>query len=535
MTKTILTDVTIIGGGINGLGIARELALRDISCVVIEKNDLVSGASSASSKLIHGGLRYLKEGHFRLVYESLKERYFLLKNAPHLVKPLPFLVPIYKDSPVKKWQFRLGLSLYDLLCTFHKIKPHRFFSPDEFSKLLPQIKQEGLVSGALYYDAQMDDARLGVEVAMDADRLGASILTYTEVTDIVQNDTNVTVTTRDHESQKQGIIQSHYVINATGPWSTLTAALAHSAPSPVTAPNVRPNVRLSKGVHIVVPKLTQNNALLLLAKTDNRVFFVLPWGSNYSLIGTTDTDYSGSPDQVSVTTDDINYLLNETAAIFPNSDLTAKDIIRSFAGLRPLPYDSKADSKASVGSISRQHQLKQDGRLFHLTGGKYTTFRSISESCCKILLSHLTPNTPFKSLTKTRPLIGACHSQAELFKQFSLWQSEYSFLTEPLFMRFVSLYGSEVYRIIKIMAESTEYQRCLGTSDYYIAEIVYFIRYAFVKTITDVIRRRTQLFFDPNCGQAYCTVIGHLIQQERQLSSAIISKQKTDALKLLKA
>jgi len=520
-TQSIFTDVAIIGGGINGVGIARELALRNVSTVVIEKNDLMSGTSSVSSKLVHGGLRYLKEGHFKLVADSLKERYFLLKNAPHLVKPLPFLVPLYRDSPIKKWQFRLGLFLYDLLGTFRKIHPHQFLSNDDISQFLPHISRKGLKGGALYYDAQMDDARLGVEVAMDASQLGASILTYTQVTHIHQTNDEIQLTVLDYETQQERMITAKYVVNASGPWSNEIASLAN--------PNAAQQVRLSKGIHIVVPQLVSDHALLLLAKKDKRVFFVIPWCETCSLIGTTDTDYDGSPDDLSVTADEVDYLLDETNRVFPNARLTLSDVITTFSGFRPLLYNQTR----MVGSVSRDYQLKQDGRLFHVIGGKYTTFRSMSELCCKALLSRLSPNTPFKSLTQNRPFVGARYLPVELLRQFSLWQSDYSFLTEPLFSKLVSRYGSEVYRIIQIMSESDAYQMPLEgddskTSGYIIAEIIYAIRFSFAKTITDIIRRRTALFFTPTQGQEYVTIIGHYIQQERELSDTEMSEQKKE-------
>ncbi len=520
MTNNISTDIAIIGGGINGLGIARELALRNISCTLIEKNDIVSGTSSASSKLVHGGLRYLKQGNFKLVYEALKERHFLLKNAPRLVKPLPFLVPIYRNGPVKKWQFKLGLLLYDLLCKFHQIKPHQFFSKAEFQELLPQINHDQLTGGALYYDAQMDDARIGIEIAIEASRKGAQILTYTEVNQIKQTPNNITLSTLNHHSQKRQTITAKYAINATGPWSNLTAKLENTKALQL--------VQLSKGTHIIVPKLTENNALLLLAKEDNRVFFILPWQTHYSLIGTTDRPYTDHPDHTRPTKEEIHYLLNETNHIFPTAKLTSQKIISTFAGLRPLKYLPNCP----VGTIPRDYELTQNHRLFHLTGGKYTTFRKISEECSQTIIKQLNPNTKFKSITQKKALIGAQYTEKKLMSYFRLWQSQYPFLTEPLFKQLSSTYGKESYQIIKIMSENTTYTNKLHQTNYYIAEIIYFIRFTFAKTISDIIRRRTTLFYNDPQIETIITLIGKYIQKEHQLSSTEIKQQEKEALEL---
>lgn len=511
-------DVAIIGGGINGLGIAREFALRNVSCILLEKNDFVSGTSSASSKLVHGGLRYLKQGQIKLVYEALLERHRLLKNAPHLVKPLPFLVPIYKNGPVKKWQFKIGLTLYDLLCKFHQIKSHSFFSKAEFKSLLPQIKHEDLVGGALYYDALMDDSKIGIEMAIESQRLGCQLFNYTSVNQIDQHNNQVRLTVNSSAYMSPDVISAKYVINATGPWSTITARLENN--------DMDPLVQLSKGVHIIVPKLTDDSAMLLLAKSDSRVFFVIPWLDQYSLVGTTDTSFTDHPDDVSATQSDIDYLIDETNYIFPKASLSKADIIQVFSGLRPLQYSPLSP----VGSISRDYVFKKTGRLFHLTGGKYTTYRKIAEECCNRVLDCLRPNEKKVSLSKNLPLLGAQHTPPELIKYFRLWQYEFPFLTDPLFNKLTKRYGKDAYLIIKIMAEFSDYQALLAPTDYYNAEIIYFVRYAFAKTIYDIIRRRTTLFSQRLDFKPLCVAIGKLIQSDLSLTDKQVLSQVSFAI-----
>lgn len=361
-------DLAIIGGGINGAGIARDASARGLKVILLEKNNIASGASSKSSKLIHGGLRYLEQFDFRLVKEALSERSLLLKNAPDLVHKLPFVVPIYNDSPRPLWMIKLGLHLYDWMAP-DDFPKHKNLTSEEIEKLFPHLLNRGLRGGCLYYDAQMDDASL-VEANVDtASSLGAEIHEHAQVIGFDVEDGKIQgVRYRDTSTGQEHSIKAKSIVNATGAWSNQVLALD---PSPS-----RVKVYPTKGVHIVVPQINATHALLLTSPRDGRVFFVIPW-KGQSLIGTTDTPFLGNPDDVSVNEEDIHYLLSSTAYYFAGERLERKDVIDSFAGLRPLVQENHQ----AASKISRDYVIHTSpAGLITLLGGKYTTYRLMAES-----------------------------------------------------------------------------------------------------------------------------------------------------------
>ncbi len=367
-------DVAIIGGGINGAGCARELAMRGLKVVLLEKGEFGQGTSGRSSKLIHGGLRYLEQFHFGLVFEASRERKLLLENAPRLVKPLPFLLPIYRGGPHPVWKIRLGMWLYDALALFQNVKPHRWLDAGEILKLEPGLASDGLLGGVLYYDAQMDDRRLCIETINQAKRFGADAYDHTRVKKVIRSGDTV-----DYLDTDKGQIFANVYVNTTGPWCD---ELLESK---------TPLLRLSKGSHLVVQKLA-DHAILATAKSDGRVFFIMPW-KNQTLIGTTEIDYQGSPDDAVISEEERNYLLSETHRILPGVDL---NVVDSFAGVRPLINQTE-----SLGSVSREEAIIVHAANFvSLIGGKYTTFRSVTERLARQVWRMLKRPEPFKSLTK---------------------------------------------------------------------------------------------------------------------------------------
>ncbi len=360
-------DLLIIGGGINGAAIANVAAGRGLKVTLLEKNDFASGTSSKSTKLIHGGIRYLENLEFDLVRESLKERFIQLKNVPHLVKPLGLIIPVYKTDRRPLWMMRLGVFLYDVLSGPYKIQSHRSLSVEEILRLEPGIKKEGLAGGLTYYDAQMDDARLVLENVLSARGKGAVVANYIEVVSFIKiNGKAVGVAAKDVLSGKTFEARAKKVVCAGGPWTNALLKMENH--------RSMEKVRLTKGIHIVYKGKISTHALLMTSQKDNRVFFVIPWMGN-SLIGTTDTDYSGSPDGVSVQEEDINYLLNEANRVFPAVGFKKENIITTFAGLRPLVKEEGAPSK-----ISRRHAILETfGGILFVMGGKYTTYRRIAQ------------------------------------------------------------------------------------------------------------------------------------------------------------
>jgi len=360
-----IVDLLVIGGGIHGACVARDAALRGLSVTLVEKDDLASGTSSRSSKLIHGGLRYLETGQFGLVHEALRERAILLRTAPTLVRPLDFVLPFYDGDERPPWLLRTGLTLYDLLAG-RGHSHHVVHERDALLAAFPNIPRDGLKGGAWFADAQMDDALLVVANAMDAVRAGATIRTDTEVTALSQGRAALS----DGDT-----IEARVIVNAAGPWVDVVRSRGTGALSP--------SLRRTRGTHVVVPSLTRDFALLLFAQEDGRVFFILPWGT-CSLVGTTDTDDEADPDRVAPAVDDVRYLWSEIQRRWPHLDPSASTL-RVFAGLRPLarsgsdrPWDN-----------SREARLVVEGGMISMVGGKYTTARLLAERAVDLVVRRL--------------------------------------------------------------------------------------------------------------------------------------------------
>lgn len=342
MEKSV--DILILGGGINGAAAARDAALRGFSVQLYDIHDFASGASSKTSKLAHGGLRYLEHFEFRLVKESLAERELLLKNASPYVKRLPFYFPIYAHNPWPRWLIGAGLSLYDI---FGHPPAHESLSAAQLQNQVPHLCPEGLKGGFIYWDALMEDARLVFENLKEAALFGAHIKNY---------------------SLPSSLHHARVIIDATGAWNTTTWGY--------------------KGTHLVIPQIHPTHAFLLITPQDRRVFFIIPW-EGYSLVGTTDTPYKGDLNAVAPALEEIAYLKEAVAHYFPSADLT---LISSFAGVRPL----------ASSSLSRVPSITTTGNTITLTGGKFTTHRKVAEQVIDQAAHMLGSHAP--SLTRERPL-----------------------------------------------------------------------------------------------------------------------------------
>jgi glycerol-3-phosphate dehydrogenase len=357
-----LWDLLILGGGITGSGVALDATLRGLRVALIDKGDFAAGTSSLSSKLIHGGLRYLEHGDFHLVYEALHERGRLLHNAPHLVHPLRFVLPFYEGARVPAWKFRIGLVLYDFLAGGHNIRRGRAVSRSLLRAEFPGLEAKGLRGGAEYFDAQMDDARLCLEVLRTAALHGAIVANYVEAVAFERDGVRAV----DRLSGREFAITAKQIVNATGPWGDAVRRLAGDDAGPLLQP--------TKGVHLIAPDRALPSAFLLLHPADGRVFFVIPWLGK-TLLGTTDTVCDDAPDELAVTPQDVDYLLAGFHHYF-SPPLSASDIPGSFAGLRPL-------IRARPGAPSdrsREFQLHTSpSGLLTVTGGKYTTYRHMAE------------------------------------------------------------------------------------------------------------------------------------------------------------
>jgi glycerol-3-phosphate dehydrogenase len=364
-------DLLIIGGGIFGAGIARDAALRGLRVALVEQSDFASGTSSRSSKLIHGGFRYLEQRAFSLVAESTRERRILQDIAPHRVRPLPFLLPVYRGDPRPLWLMRLGMTLYDVLALYRNTAAHRKFSPARTLATEPGLDPKNLRGAIRFYDCQEDDARFCIDNLLHASELGALCANYCEVTGLAAKDGRiVSATVTDRLGAGSFDIRARAFINAAGPWVERVAGLL-----PPAAPGGLPHLSPTKGVHILLPRLTQTHGIFFQGRRDGRMLFILPW-NDCTMVGTTDTDFKGDPADVRADASDVEYLLAEVRALFPSSNFTASDVITTFAGIRPL---LKSDASTPTAR-SREHSILRRGEnLLSIAGGKYTTYRLIAE------------------------------------------------------------------------------------------------------------------------------------------------------------
>ncbi|MEO6525487.1 MAG: glycerol-3-phosphate dehydrogenase/oxidase [Gemmatimonadaceae bacterium] len=391
-------DLLVIGGGITGAGIARDAALRGLRVALVEREDFASGTSSRSSRLIHGGVRYLEHGQLGLVFESSRERRTLLHIAPHLVRPLAFTWPVYRGARVSRWKLAAGLSLYDLLSLWRNARPHPVLGAQEVLAGEPTLRGDDLRGGARYWDAATDDARLTLATALSAQHAGAVVLNHTAVTGFVREGGRIagaSVTSTLNETVTT--LRARVVVNATGPWSDEVERLAnHDAIA---------SVRGSKGVHVSVPRARIGNvaAVTLTAPQDGRVMFVLPAGP-HAIIGTTDSFDSTAPGEVCATRADVNYLLDAANTYFPAARLTIADVVSAWAGVRPLAVAGA--SGTNPGSASREHTIVESAPgLVRVTGGKLTTYRAMAEEVVDVVERAL-GRRPTPAVTARLALVG---------------------------------------------------------------------------------------------------------------------------------
>jgi len=387
-------DVLIIGGGINGAAVARDASLRGLDVVLVEQNDIGSGASSKTSKLAHGGLRYLEYFELRLVRESLIERDLLVTNAASYVTALPFVFPVYAKQKRPLWKVKLGLSLYDWLSRKGPLPRHQNLSPEDVATKVPGLRTDGLVGGCLYYDSQMQDRAI-VEATLDsASKAGAVVYTQTKLVGFEKEGDMIVGATLDVANANKTIsIRARIVVNVAGAWSNQVVALDYEDSPPVVCP--------TKGVHIVTKRPKVTVALTLTVPKDGRIFFIMPW-QNQTLIGTTDTPYTGDPDQLSVKEEDLNYLLDATNYYFPEEQLDHSDILSSFSGLRPLAVSGNVLSNY----VSRDFKITESrSGLMTMVGGKFTTHRKMAEVLVNRILRQLKYGQRLSSCqTKSTPL-----------------------------------------------------------------------------------------------------------------------------------
>ncbi len=523
---TSKVDLIIIGGGINGAGIARDATMRGLKVLLVDKNDFAYGTSSRSTKLIHGGIRYLENYDFKLVWEACHERKTLTKIAPHLVHQLGFVFPVYKGDKRPAWLVKVGMFLYDLMAGFQNLKWHKNLSKKGILKLIPSLKKEGLKGGGIYYDAQTDDARLVLANIQDAADRGAIVKNYTEVATIKPHNADdaqdpgevdqpigcLEVVCQDVLTAEKFTYAAPIIINATGPWLDQNLKKWHvEDKQQISDAGQQPHLRLTKGIHFFIPKVTDEYALLIGAQRDGRVFFVIPWGE-YSLVGTTDTDYKGRPDQVAADDEDRKYLIAELNRLFPEKKLGLKDIIADFAGLRPLLHIEGIKE----GAVTREYKLKIDqigstlpgqpgGTMISVVGGKITTYRNLAEKVTNLVVKTLKNKVIHQPNCRTadQKLPGSNFSEKDFaeFKKHKLANSsQLQAIQEKdpeVAENLLNTYGSQIDRVLPYLNQPQRLipeSRIIPPCPVIWAQLFYGLDHEFIRTPEDFIRRRTELY-----------------------------------------
>jgi glycerol-3-phosphate dehydrogenase len=497
-------DVAVIGAGINGAGIARDAALRGLSVVLFDKGDVCNGTSWASSRLIHGGLRYLEYGEIPLVYESLHERRNLRRIASHLVKPLRICIPIYRGAKRGPLLVRLGLLGYDVLSWRKPLPRHKMMSEKEIRAREPGLLQDELRAAACYYDAQVTFAeRLVLENVLAARAAGAEISTYSEVTGIgIRGGRVVSLTCENTLTGEKTQFAPRAVINAAGPW--VDSVLDR------TGKRLPELIGGTKGSHIIVSPFAgaPRDAFYVEAESDGRPFFILPWNGLF-LIGTTDIRYDGDPLSVRASREEADYLLAETNRVFPAASLGIEDVHYAYAGIRPLPQRTHGPESA----ITRRHIIKSHRRqargLLSIVGGKLTTYRNLAEQTVDKIGKVLGQRLPE---CRTRDILlpgawGLDEAREAL--------SGFAGLSDTGVERLLRVYGG---RAAGVAALATESNALAGFIDAAAtlpeAEVAFVIREELPKTLTDVVFRRMMIGLDADQGRPHYARIAKLAADE---------------------
>ena len=473
-------DLVIIGGGINGAGIARDAAGRGLSVLLCEQHDLAEHTSSASTKLIHGGLRYLEYYEFALVRKALQEREVLLRAAPHIIRPLSFVMP-HNPGLRPAWMIRAGLFLYDHLGKRELLAASE--SGDLRTHAAGQALKPELTNGFIYSDAWVEDARLVVLNALDAAERGANILPRTRCVSARRYADMWDVTLQPAGGQPAQVVRCHALVNAAGPW---VVNFLHDSLGMTS----RRHLRLAKGSHIVVRRMFEHDQAYLLQNADKRVLFAIPYEREFTLIGTTDVEYQGDPADASITDDEVAYLCDMANSYFTRS-ISAADVVWSYSGVRPLLADNATD----LDAVTRDYLLECDATserapLLSVFGGKITTYRRLAEEALDLLtlsLSHMKA-----AWTADAALPGGDIPNADFDGFLAEFRRSVPWLPEALARRYARAYGTRVDRLLAGARSLTELGEDFG-GGLYGAEIDYLVSQEWAQTADDILWRRSKL------------------------------------------
>lgn len=465
LKKNVNWDIVIIGGGATGLGVALDASSRGYKTLLLERYDFANGTSSRSTKLAHGGVRYLAQGNLSLVKEALKERGLMLQNAPHLVHLLPFVIPSYRWW--EKFYYGIGLKIYDWMAKHFRIGKTKIITTKKLKTLFKNLNFKGLNGGIIYYDGQFDDARLAIQIAQTGVAQGATLLNYFEVSDLLKTNGKVSgLVGKDTETNEIFKINSKVVINATGVFVDQILSLDHK--------NSKPIIKVSQGIHIILKRefLQSEEALMIPKTSDGRVLFAVPW-KDHLLVGTTDTPLDAPSVHPKALEEEIQFVL-KTLQSYLIKKPTMDDVLSVFAGLRPLvlPQDKGKGTK----EISRDHKLIVDqSNLITITGGKWTTYRKMAEDTVDEAIN---TGKLKKVSCKTENL--KIHGYTE-----NIQKEDYLYI-----------YGSDAEQIKKIAGEDVIFQQKLHPEfPHIVAEVIWFIRYEMARTVEDILARRLRMLF----------------------------------------
>ena len=527
-------DLVVIGGGMAGAGIARDAALRGYRTLLLERKDFAFGTTSRSSKLIHGGLRYLEMFDVGLVRESLRERERLARLAPHLVRPLPFLVPVYRGAKRGMFMIRIGMKFYDLLTPGKRTEHYRTISRQQTMRLEQYLNPEDLKGSGFYFDdLLLLPERLCLENALSAQRWGAMVYNYAEVTSIKSREPRAEsheprAASRGWEVEARGVydgslarVTARVVVNATGPWADQVRRLAG-------VDGGRRCIRTTKGIHLLLPHIT-DHAVYIAAKRDDRMFFVIPW-QQFTLVGTTDTDFSGDLDRLAATREDVQYLMHETQRVFPTARMREEDIYYTYAGVRPLNFEEGK----SASAVSRAHKVVPEGdggSFLSITGTKLTCFRSLAEEAVDQVGRLLGRPAPCR--THRLALDG---SDGEETIEVRLWAdvpdlARRSGLEPGQIQNLLNTYGRRYPAILAMASRAPELRERLCKQNPDIrAQLMHAVEHERTGALADFLLRRTGIGTSPCMGKDCCETIAHQMGELHGWDRARIDREIRDYL-----
>jgi len=507
-------DLLVVGGGITGAAIARDAAMRGIRTALVEKDDFGSGTSSRSSRLIHGGIRYLEYYQFKLVFQACGERHKMREIAPRLVRPLPFLYPLYRGQKPAPWKLRVGLTLYDALGLFRNIQRHRWLRPPEVRQREPLVAGRGLLGAARFYDAQADDARLVLATVKSAHFHGAVVANYARAARLMKAKEKVVgACVVDEASGRELTLHAQTIINATGVWGDQVRELDDAHASPMLRP--------TKGIHLVINRgqLRSQHAVVFDAPRDGRHVFLIPWG-DFALIGTTDTDYDGDLNNPAANAGDVVYLLEAIRHAFPGAQIGSDDIISTFAGLRPL-----IAAPGGAYAVSREHEIiESSSGLITIVGGKLTTHRLMAEKATDRVQEKLAIG-----VHPSEGRLSECRTEEPL-QNAQIERARASTMDDAISGQLLSTYGDEATRIVGYTEENPRLrERIVPGRSYILAEVPYAVQHEMALTLRDVLVRRTHVIHETqDGGMAQARAVAELMAPRLGWDEEEIERQVTD-------